>query len=365
MLAALGGASTACQQAARSLRQLRHAIPSAIDRVAWIGVGVRTVDDLEAWRSTGIKSPRVAARWLAAGVVDPGEASEWRKLGFESPESVRRWRSNGFGPEQASHWRTAGPRRSRLLWVKDGLTHTDAEGWAALGVELPVFMYPWLRVGVLSGSEASTWARAGVRAPLDVVRWWAVGALDASDAAAWCEAGVGPDGLDPWLDAGVACGREMVVWRRLGVVEPEDLSGWRSAGVRDGITARRWLNAGVRSLEEVLAWAEVGVEDPSEARPLGVSDDPRDLAVASWDGMVYSPWAKNRAPARIVTTPPWCAAPSAVTTEHYHYAFGRPSTLEAATDVIEIDFDTTGWEVSRRYRPVPNGRRASMVGKRW
>ena len=127
----------------------------------------------------------------------------------------------------------------------------------------------------------------------------------------------------------------------------------------------RWLNAGVRSLEEVLAWADVGVEDPSEARPLGVADDPRDLAVATWDGMVYSPWAKNRAPARIVTTPPWCAAPSAVTTELYHYAFGRPSTLEAATDVIEIDFDTTGWEVSRRYRPVPNGRRASMVGRRW
>ncbi len=172
-------------------------------------------------------------------------------------------------------------------------------------------------------------------------------------------------GLDPWIDAGVACGREMVVWRRLGVVELEDLCGWRSAGVHDGITARRWLNAGVQSLAEVVAWAEVGVDDPSEARPLGVSDEPRDLAGAGWDGFVYSPWAKNRTPARIVTAPPWCAAPSAVTTEHYHYAFGRPSTAEAATDVIEIDFDATGWEVSRRCRPVPNGRRASMVGKRW
>jgi len=37
-----------------------------------------------------------------------------------------------------------------------------------------------------------------------------------------------------------------------------------------------------------------------------------------------------------------------VSTELYHYAFGRPSTLEAATDVIEIDFDTTGLSVATR-----------------
>ena len=53
------------------------------------------------------------------------------------------------------------------------------------------------------------------------------------------------------------------------------------------------------------------------------------------------------------------AHPDAVVSERYFYAFGYPCRAEAATEVVEQDFDSGGTEVSRHYRswfPDPRDR---------
>ena len=352
VLVALGGRPTACALICRAERDLRHSVPSAADRVRWAGVGVTGPDELDQWRNLGIRSARVAWRWVGLGITSPGQVAEWKEAGFRTPEAARPWIDHRFPPDQAGQWRMLGRVDHALPWVEAGFGPSDAGGWAALGVDRPSEIGAWEEVGVHTDQEALTWARAGVSSPLEVQTWWAVGALDASDAVAWWESGVGPEGIARWMDAGVACGRELAVWRRLGVVDPAELHEWRASGVPDGLVARRWVNSGVRSLTEVVAWSSVGVLDPAQARPLSAADEPPPAARA-----LQFPWTPHVTLQPQVISPPPDASVSAVTTELYHYAYGRPCPPDEATDVMELDIDAGGWEVARRHRPLPNGRR--------
>jgi len=413
VLEVLGGAPTACCAAKRATTRLRSAVPKAIERARWVRVGVRDLDDLDAWRNAGVRKPGIAEHWLT--FTDRDLVVAWRGRGFRTPGQAGPWARAGFDPGCAQLWVKAGKTtEDALAWTAHGIASaTSAAGWGWLGVESPEETEPWVRAGVVSGSEAEVWARLDVRRPTDVRRWLRAGAVDAEDAAAWVGFGVSLDqapsqirewrragavsGQDAaaWWRAGAECaelshwradgvenGRELLLWRALGVESRKDLRRWRAAGVEDTEDAKAWVKAGVRCREDLVSWRAAGVRDGREALtwvwPPFVGSHKE---VAAWKaaGVTDSDEARRRLSgvrltesvlrARIegfrrlnpnggrpgeVGPARTGACPTAVTTERYFYAFSRPCRPDVATDVIEVDFDADGNEVSRSPRPVIN-----------
>lgn len=414
VLEALGGAPSACGAVRRATTRLRSAVPKAIERARWVRVGVRDLDDLDAWRNAGVRKPGIAEHWLT--FTDRDLVAAWRGRGFRTPGQAAPWARAGFDPGCAQLWVKAGKTTEEALaWTACGVASaTSAAGWGRLGVDSPEETEPWVRAGVVSGSEAEVWARLDVRSPADVRRWLRAGAVDAEDAVAWVGSGVGLDqapsqirkwrragaasGQDAaaWLRAGARCsdlsgwradgvkdGKELLLWRALGVESRTQLRRWRAADVADAEDARDWVRAGVRcaadlaswqaagvwdareaaswvrlpfvgSVEEVTAWKAAGVTDPAGARRrLDAGRLPESVRTVRYECLDrFLPPDGGRpgevGPARNG------ACPTAVTTERYFYAFSRPCRPEVATDVIEVDFDVDGNEVSRCTRPVVN-----------
>jgi len=414
VLEALGGAPSACAAARRAVSRLRSAVPNAIERARWVRLGVRSLDDLDAWRNAGVRKPGIAEHWLT--FTDGERVAAWCERGFRTPGQAAPWARASFDPECAQLWMKAGNTTQEALdWIAAGVTTAArAAGWGRLGVGSPEESEPWVRAGVVSGSEAEVWARLDVRSPVDVQRWLRAGALDAEDALNWARCGLGTDeaprqirkwrnagavsgrdaaawwragarysDLPGWRADGVERGKELLLWRALGVESRAQLRRWRAAAVADVEDARDWVRAGVRcvadlatwnaigvrdareaaswvlppfvgSVEEVAAWKAAGVNDPAEARRRLHTDRlPESVRIVRYGHLRrFLPPDGGRpgevGPARTG------ACPTAVTTERYFYAFSRPCRADVATDVIEVDFDIDGNEVSRSTRPVVN-----------
>jgi len=414
VLETLGGKPSACGAVRRATTRLRSAVPKAIERARWVRVGVRDLDDLDAWRNAGVRKPGVAEHWLT--FTNRDLVAAWRGRGFRSPGQAAPWASAGFDPGCAQLWAKAGKTTEEALtWIAYGVASAaSAAGWGQLGVDSPEETEPWVRAGVVSGSEAEVWARLDVRSPTDVRRWLRAGAVDAEDAVAWVGFGVSLDQapsqirewrsagavsgqdaaawwragaecseLSDWRADGVGNGRELLLWRALGVESRKDLRRWRAAGVADAEDAKAWVRAGVRcsahlvswqaagvweareaaswvwppfvgSVEEVAAWKAAGVTDPAEARRrLDTGRLPESVRTVRCECLSRFLPPDGGRPGEVGAARNG-ACPTAVTTERYFYAFSRPCRPEMATDVIEVDFDADGNEVSRNTRPVVN-----------
>jgi len=417
VLEALGGKPSACGAVRRATTRLRSAVPKAIERARWVRVGVRDLDDLDAWRNAGVPKPGVAEHWLT--FTNRDLVAAWRGRGFRTPGQAAPWASAGFDPGCAQLWAKAGKTTEEALtWIDYGVASAaSAAGWGRLGVDSPEETEPWVRAGVVSGSEAEVWARLDVRSPADVQRWLRAGARDAEDALNWARCGLGIDeaprqirkwrnagavsgrdaaawwragarysDLPGWRADGVEHGKELLLWRALGVESRAQLRRWRAAAVANVEDAGDWVRAGVRcvadlaawnavgvrdareaaswvlppfvgSVEEVAAWKAAGVSDPAEARRRLHTDRlPESVRIVRYGRLrQFLPPDRGRpgevGPARTG------AFPTAVTTERYFYAFSRPCRADVATDVIEVDFDADGNEVSRNTRPVVNSNR--------
>jgi hypothetical protein len=413
VLEALGGTPSECGLVRRTPPRLRKSVPSAIDRANWVRVGVRDLSGLELWRSAGVRTPGVAERWLSFTVN--GLVATWRGCGFESPAQAAPWARAGFSPDDARLWVKLGQTVDQAIeWTAGGISSPEeAAGWSWLGVHSPEQTESWVKAGVPSGSEAETWARLGVTCPDEVRRWHRAGALDAADAVDWVRSGVVIDAaktqIAAWRQAGATRGRDAIAWTRagtrsadiskwqewgvdsasecaawraLGIEVPEDLVQWRELGIRDGALAQAWVKAGVRRPEDIEAWNSAGVSEPREALawiyPKFVFNTSE---VAAWKSSgVTSPGearhrlARAAMPARVLEVrldavrgvshpdrdgrPPEVvparpgACPTAVVTERYFYLFWHSCQPDVATDVVEVDFDAGGNEVSRCTRPL-------------
>jgi hypothetical protein len=419
----LGGAPSACGAVLRAAGNLRSAVPEATERAHWIRLGIRDRDGLAAWRDAGVHKPNCAEQWLA--ITERGRVGAWRGRGFRSPGEAAPWAKAGYGPDGARLWVEAGKTVDEAVaWSRAGVAFaTSAAGWGQLGVLSPEQTGPWATAGVAGGSDAAVWARLGVSGPDDVRRWLRAGAVDAGDAVAWARMGVkahqaqrqirewrqagaasGKDAaawtearagcaeVSRWLAEGVSGGRELILWRALGLERPEDLARWRAAGILDGETARDWVKAGVRCPADLVAWRRAGVCDAQEAADwvwpqFVVSVD----EVSAWKAAGFKSSKRARARRESGPVPPqvreaWLegifrnrqpgggtrpvesgparpgACPTAVVTDRYYYSFWHPCRPDVATDVIEIDFDAAGQEVSRRTTPLPHADRQRHTG---
>ena len=413
VLRALGAPPTSCSEVRRALKGLRGELADPRQWIRWIEVGVRGVADLETWQGSGVSEPDVAKRWQE--VTIPQLVGLWRKNGFGTPTVAAVWAACGFTPLVAGEWRSNGfSVDEAFLWTAAGIgAAASAAGWRAVGVNRPEETEPWVRAGVRLGTEAAVWA-AGVAAsnPDDVRHWLLAGATGAGDARAWRRAGVDlgclelintwtnagalggrdasdwneagerPEGIARWKAAGVASGRELILWRCLGVENPDDLRDWRRAGVTDGAQAEGWLRVGVRGFGGLSLWHSVGITDPQVAlgwvRPAfitgfdelvawvraGVRDSAHARALFGRNrtpGAVYAVRSEafkrlgtgsgSGRPGQVISARPG-AIPGAVRTERYFYAFWHFCRPEEATDVVEVDIDTDGNEVSRRVLPL-------------
>jgi hypothetical protein len=409
----LGGPPSACGAVLRASWMLQPVVPNATERAHWIRLGVRDCDSVATWREAGVHKPSAAEQWLA--ITERDQVAAWRGRGFTAPSDAAPWALAGFGPGGARSWVEIGKTVDEAVaWTRAGVASaTGAADWGQLGIVSPEDSDPWTDAGVAGASDAAVWARLGVSSPDDVRRWLHAGAVDAVDAvawkrigvhieqaqrqirqwrragvangraaAAWTQAAVEWSEVPKWLAQGVAGGQEMILWRALGVEEPKDFATWRAAGVVDGKTARDWVKAGVRCPADLAAWRKAGVRNAKEAADwvwprFVVSVD----EVAAWKAARFNSPKRARArreegpdPAgvrdawlggsfwlrlpgggtRPVETGPARAAacPTAVLTERYYYAFWHPCRSDTATDVIEIDFDAGGQEVSRCTRPL-------------
>jgi rhodanese-related sulfurtransferase len=424
VLESLGSPPSACRTVRRAVTTLRSSIPYAIERALWLRIGVRDACDLVAWHKAGVRNPSVAERWLS--FTDGALVTTWRGCGFRSPAQAAPWAKARFSPDGARLWAEAGTTVDEAIrWSAHGVAFaTGAACWGRLGVRLPEETEPWLRAGVTSATDAEIWARTGISSPEDVRSWLRAGAVDAADALDWVRTGVHAEeaerrirawrragatsgkGAAAWTLAGVECGevakwraeglaggKELILWRALGVESPEDLAHWREAGIVDGETARDWVKAGVRGPADLAAWQRAGVSDAKEAADwvwpeFVVNVD----EVVAWKAAGMTTPQRARAGRESGPVPPdvrdaWLegvfrlrppggnrpgesgparpgACPTAVVTDRYYYSFWHPCRREVATDVIEIDFDAEGLEVSRCTRPLPRADRQRAPGRK-
>lgn len=143
----------------------------------------------------------------------------------------------------------------------------------------------------------------------------------------------------------------MGFFRVLGVESPDQLPGWRPAGVREGGSAQGWVRAGVRCLADLASWRVAGICEPGDAVAWVWPQLVTSIAeVVAWKA------AGESGPARLG------AHPSAVATERYFYAYGHYCHPDVALDVIEVDYDAGGHEVSRGSRPVGRADRNQVAG---
>jgi hypothetical protein len=424
VLEALGGAPSDCGLVRRASARLRSAVPTATERARWVGLGVRDLSDLEQWRLAGVCKPGVAERWLSFTVK--GLVATWRGCGFGSPAQAAPWAKAGFSPDDARLWLKVGKTVNQaIVWTSGGVQNPrDAAGWSWLGVRSPEQTEPWVSAGVASGSEAEAWARLEVVRPDEVRRWLRAGAVDASDAVDWVRAGVvasaaetqiaawrsagatsGRDAIawtraatcradiSQWRESGVDSGSERAAWRALGVEIPEDLIAWREMGLRDGAAALSWVKAGVRrpedisawnaagviepqealawiypkfvfSTDEVAAWKSSGVTSPGEARQrLAKGAIPDQVLEARLDGVLERRHLDPGGQPAEVGPARSGACPTAVFTERYFYSFWHACSPDVATDVVEVDFDAAGNEVSRCTRPLDRTDRLAKHGQ--
>lgn len=413
VLESLGAAPSPCGRVRRALANLRHGEPDPVRRAEWLRLGVRDIGELEEWRSAGVKTPAVAEQWLS--VTERALVAIWRGRGFRRPGQAAPWARAGFSPDGARLWVEADHTvEEAIAWSSCGVAFASgALAWGRLGVSTPEEAQPWIRVGVASPGDAAVWPEVEVSRPDDVRRWLDAGAMDALDAVAWRHAGVTIDNaesqIDEWRRAGAATGRDAAAWTRararhgdlakwkaeglaggqdltllraLGVESPEDLALWKELGITDLAAAKAWVKAGVRCPTDLAAWRAAGVNDPKEALgwvwpKFAYSTD----EVAAWKaaGVIHPLQARAHADSHKV---PACvieartagvlrlrhpefggrpgeigparpdACPTAVVTERYFYSLWHYCHPDVATDVIEVDFDAQGNEVSRCTRPL-------------
>ena len=107
------------------------------------------------------------------------------------------------------------------------------------------------------------------------------------------------------------------------------------------------------SVDEVVAWKAAGMRTPQQARARRESGPvPPDVRDAWLEGSfrLRQPGGDDRPVESGPARPGAC--PTAVVTDRYYYSFWHPCRRDIATDVIEIDFDADGQEVSRCTRPL-------------
>jgi hypothetical protein len=413
VLESLGASPSPCGEVRRAVTTLRSSVPSPVERAGWLRIGVRDPRDLLVWHQAGVRTPRLAEQWLS--VTERALVATWRGRGFRRPAQAAPWSRAGFSPDGARLWVEAGRTvEEAIAWSSCGVAFaTGALAWGRLEVSTPEETKRWINAGVTSPTDAEVWARTGVTVPDDVRRWIDAGAADAVDALEWIRAGVSIEQaesqIEEWRRAGAATGRdaaawtrsrarhddlakwhaegtesgqELALWRALGVESPEQLAPWRVLGISDVAIAKSWVKAGVRCPADLAAWRAAGVHDPKEALgwvwpKFAYSTD----EVAAWKaaGITHALQARARVdscnvPAPVIEArtdgvlrlrhpefggrpsqvgpPRPGACPTAVVTEHYFYSLWHYCHPDVATDVVEVDFDATGQEVSRCTRPL-------------
>ena len=392
---------TSPRMAKRWLRVVSASEPAAVGWdaatkvLAWKLNGFTTPTSAGPWARAGC-DPSTASQWVAAGQT-VASAQEWFDFGVDTPAEVAGWRALGAHlPQETAEWLAAG--------VCSG---TEALLWSKLGVTRPAHVVRWLSAGAIDADDVLLWVRCGLDisggAGPEAVEDWLQATSSGAVARSWLSAGrhlpggITRSGVAPWQAVGVHTGGCLGAWLSVGVTRPEEVAAWWEAGVTDVASAAEWARAGVRSLADLERWADVGITSSAEAlswvEPVFITCIEE---VGAWRAARYrSPeWARqvvlsdrSQVPDNVVAVrarekrfllgggitpqrgptdqPGWVpgarlgAHPDAVVSERYFYAFGYPCRAEAATEVVEQDFDAGGTEVSRHYRswfPDPRDR---------
>ena len=109
----------------------------------------------------------------------------------------------------------------------------------------------------------------------------------------------------------------------------------------------------VYSVEEVGAWKAAGLTIRCRHARVDSSPIPASVIETRIDGVLALRHPDPGGRPGEVGPARRGACPTAVVTERYFYALWHHCHPDVATDVIEVDFDATGQEVSRYTRPLP------------